>query len=590
MYYKKFNTACLLLCLLATNEKCIFASEEFMRYGYPHASGLLRSATTTREDVCIPDCKDGAMIRDKTFKIAIIGGGGAGTIIASLLSNISIESEYTEFKITLFERNPNIINGSTSEVAAVLHAGGYEYYEDEKTAAECRLAGQLFNCMFPSLYSEQQEPIIFAVSSGSDFTVEQQLKTRERALSINLSKINPLTTDKDSPREITPQKAKSLHGANLAGGIESIKDRHMRVFEKSALIKKHLKEGDVALKNSVTVLSISKDENGQYSILSKAKSGKEKIIDKFDHVILTAWDQTYTILEASKNLEFTSDSMSTSVDSGSDLDRDAGATEKAASSSQFSSAHRVVAICDIRSIAGEIKSIFVIPNGAMFMPLNDQVAIMYRCANGASYPKTDSRIIPDEDVLSHGEEIMEGVKDCFGRTDAGEDTLAGVVLLGARKQSIVTQSGVQLSTRRYKPPFLTNNGVIVAIPLKETFIASLALQTIEQLLKKLPESNLTFKSRWINEIKKIVPSDDLLYTGDVLPDAFTIKNTELTAEEIDKELFLFIDNCTLNDTGKAFKRILLARNSIKSLRGGSASEDERAIKKHRQSTFIETGV
>lgn len=491
------------------------------------------------------------------FEIAIIGGGGAGSVIASLLSNMSAEDEDVCFMITIFERNPHIINGSTFETAAVLHAGGYEYPQDSETAAECRLAGGLFTNMFPGLYSAPSQPIVYAAVTGSVLSPEAQKVTHQKALSLNAAQNVHCGVDFNSPRDIKPELIQSMYSSKLAGGIVSKKDQKMKIFKRNALLKKHIKDSRyIRVKNNVTVHRIVKDEANRFEVVYQDGSRDET---KFDHVILTAWDQTNAILKASCDAEVVPAAMESIFGASGTAtcgDEDAPAMEdKSSPFVQLSAAHRVVAVVDIRHVPPCYRiPIFVMPDGAMFMPLNDEIGIAYRCAEGASYPKDGTSEIDEQDVPQHGEKIIEELKDMFKRTDDTEAPLEEMSLLGARLQTIVTRSGTHLSKRRYEPPIITPEGLIVAIPLKATFIGSLALQTIEQLLMKLPESCSTFKQRWIQKIKTVIPSNDCLYKEVELPEAFTIKEkTELSEEDIDQEVLLYMESCQLNKAGEAMR-------------------------------------
>ena len=111
------------------------------------------------------------VLTNEVRRIAIIGGGGAGSVTAILLSNLSKQARRygLKFEITIFERNNELITGSAFEIAAVLHAGGCEYPEDIATIADCKEFGALFEQMFPGLY-DNSLPIMYFTRTGSNLT------------------------------------------------------------------------------------------------------------------------------------------------------------------------------------------------------------------------------------------------------------------------------------------------------------------------------------------------------------------------------------------------------------------------------------
>ncbi len=142
----------------------------------------------------------------KTVKVAIVGGGGAGVITTALLSNLSKKSNDITFEITLFERNKNLINGSTFETAAVLHAGGNEYSKDHVTAAQCQMAGELFAKIFPDLYGGESTPILFVVNPSSNLTAKEQKDTHLKAKNLNRSLNKEIINNTESSQTDVPEE------------------------------------------------------------------------------------------------------------------------------------------------------------------------------------------------------------------------------------------------------------------------------------------------------------------------------------------------------------------------------------------------
>ena len=219
---------------------------------------------------------------------------------------------------------------------------------------------------------------------------------------------------------------------------------------------------------------------------------------------MTVWDQT-------KNI------VCFSVD---DVGKPAPVLESPAGStidfSEFTVEGRVLALCDISHVEPQKKTpIMTLTGGGMFIPLNDDVALACRCVEGATYPEGEATEVGPNEVKEYGQRIVDELEVILGKDN-------GVKLLGVRYQHIVRRAKTELNTRVYEPPIVPQKGIIVGIPPKATFIGSLALQIMEQVLLNLPETCSVFKEDWLHEVRRIVPSSECLYTAEKLPKAFTI--------------------------------------------------------------------
>jgi hypothetical protein len=504
---------------------------------YPYSDHYMASETNDSSSIYVEKLRSFSQRNSFTnvkatreiFKIAIVGGGGAGTIIASLLSNLSEQCEDVDFEITLFERHSSVINGSTFETAAVLHAGGREYASDPNTAVCCQMAGELFAQMFPELYMSHAVPIIFAVNSESSLTTLIQKETHQQAKKIKSSLRNVPASKPEicSQSDIPLETIQHVFSPNLTGGILSKTDQLMKIFERNALLKKYISDSShIVVKTNTTVARVTKNSEDFFEITDDNGLTDSS---RFNHVILTAWDQTQTILNASINLNHTG------IDS-----------------QKFEAEDRIIALCDINHVAPLQKTpIFTLTGGAMFLPLDDSIGIIYRCTERASYPKAGENKIPLKDALQHGKKIVNEFKTLFKKKIGLKDPFCKLELLGARHQKIVKRSNVSLEKRQYEPPIETEEGIIVALPPKATFIGSLALQVIQQLLVKLPDSCANFKEKWIEKIKEIVPSASNLYTAHPLPEVFTIKGlSKINQYDVAKETLLYFESCQLNKKGE----------------------------------------
>jgi len=504
--------------------------------------------------------------KDKIVRIAIVGGGGAGCITALLLSQISDASSDVEFEITLFERNTNIINGSAFETASILHAGGNEYSECAKTAAECRLTGELFAKMFPSLYSARSEAILFASAEGSGLTPEKQKQVHDAAVRINASKNPGPDVNRNSPIMMAQEE---LPNTKLLGGIRSIRDKSMKNFERNALIKQCISKAvNIRVITYFTVKNIQKDHDDKFIINNV--SGKN--VTLFDHVIMTAWDQTSAILGHPSDFTAPRDSFGGGGSSG-ECGGESGAEGSEFDDELHSPAPRipalvaeprVFAVLDTEKLAKkDIKGIVTLTGGSMLLPISADVAMGYSCREGASYPQCVGQTMPQQSPLEHAVKIMEDVKKVREGTDGHENPLAGIKLIGARLATVVREHRTQSSSRRYIPPFVTDNGIIAAIPLKATYIGTTALQIIELLLNQLPEDLPLLKAGWKSKILAVVPSNTHLYSPAELPPEFIIGNgVSLTKVDIRREKILFLEGCKLTAAGNEMLKSLCAEQGL----------------------------
>ncbi len=465
-------------------------------------------------------------------RIAIIGGGGAGSIIAALLANLSKEAEDEDllsFEVTIFERNSDIINGSTFEVAAVLHAGGREYPTDTNTAAECQMTGELFQQMFPSLYARAASPILYLVHSDSSLTLEAQQITHTNARKKRKKCDLSLTSQEtDSQSEIPSEIIQEIFSSKFSGGVQSRRDRLMNIFERNALLKKSILEGNVIVKSNTLVLRILQNEDKSYEVIHNGPNEKTS----FDHVIITAWDGTPSILAASQP------------------------ENPSLSPPTFIIEDRVIALCDIRHVAPlQNTPTFTLIGGGMFLPLTHEIGLVYRCMEGGSYPEAGATGILPKKALHHGQKIIDELKESFRDEESSKCPFEEAVLLGTRLHKIIKRADRPSSERRYESPIVTPEGFIIVTPPKATFIGSLALQTIEQLLRQLPDSFLAFKTTWIQKIQDLVPNSECLYTRAALPRAFIINpKSTVTKKDILTEKSNFFKSCALTKAGEDLHR------------------------------------
>jgi hypothetical protein len=157
------------------------------------------------------------------------------------------------------------------------------------------------------------------------------------------------------------------------------------------------------------------------------------------------------------------------------------------------------------------------------------------------YPKKGEKKIQSEDVLHHGQKIIDKLKDRFG--------LEGIKLAGAIKKVIVRKAEAPLKERVFLPPVVTPEGVIVGLGEKATYAATLALQITRLALKLSPGM---LPDSWVQEINKLLPSNGSFYTGDQLPDAFIRdKDVEVDESDIITEILSALRSFTLTEVGIA---------------------------------------
>ncbi len=494
----------------ATDQESLSSGERTKKFD--HYSPIFPSAKSLRKQA-------------PTLNIAFVGGGGMACITAALLSNITRYYLDANIIITIIERNKRIISGSSFEAAAMLHIDGREYPTDAETAKECQMTGELYPLMFPELYSDESDCTLFVLGKDAALSPETQKATHQQAKRSKYELRNIAREHSDSQTDVPEDFLKDHYGDDHTSCIMTKKDRPSKVFQRDAYLRKFLKNApNVKIKTNHTVFRIRKEQNNKFSIIYATS---EIDLIQYDHVFLTAWDQSDSIRQAS--LEASLDLMKTLP--------------------QFIAEDRVLALCDISTVPPLLRNtIFKLDGGGMFTPLNHKIGLAYRCMNGASYPKTGRSEIYRHEAHEHGQIIIDEIKKFYKKE--GEGFFSNITLLGERLQKIVRKIG-PLEVRRYEPPMVTPEGVIIATPPKATFIPALALQSIEQFLLQLPQKHAVLRETWIPHIKAIIPNNQILNTGNPLHEAFVIRNQELTAiSEIDDEVRWYLEHCTLTGPGE----------------------------------------
>ncbi len=456
-----------------------------------------------------------------TLNIAFVGGGGMACITAALLSKITKDYPDGRVIITIIERNKRIISGSTFEAAAMLHIDGHEYPTDTETAKECQMTGELYPLMFPELYSDESDCTLFVLGKDAMLSPEKQKETHQQAKKSKYELRNIPREYSDSQNDVPEDFLKDHYGDDHASCIITKKDRPSKVFQRDAYLRKFLKNAqNIKIKTNHTVSRIRKEQDNKFSIIYATS---EIDSTQYDHVFLTAWDQRDSILQASVGLVETLP--------------------------QFIAEDRVLALCDISSVPPLLRNtIFKLDGGGMFTPLNHKIGLAYRCMNGASYPRTGRDEIQKTEAREHGQIIIDEIKEFYKKDSEGY--FSDIKLLGVRLQKIVRKAG-PLDVRRYEPPTVTPEGIIIATPPKATFIPALALQTIEQFLLQLPQEHAVLRETWTPHIRVIIPNAQNLYTGHPLHQAFIIRNKEpITISEIDDEITWYLEHSILTDLGE----------------------------------------
>jgi hypothetical protein len=461
-------------------------------------------------------------------RIAIIGGGGAGSVTAILLSNLSKQARRygLRFEITIFERNPEIITGSAFEIAAVLHAGGCEYPEDIDTIVDCKAFGALFEQMFSDTYDDNSLPIMYFTRTGSNLTPEMQQEAFIQARQAMKNAGSPTTpTGQSSQRKLPVEIIQDVFGPSISGGVRSTKDKSMKIFERNTKIRNCIdRDLDITVKTNACVSGIVKNEDGTFCIMVD-----DKLVGQVDHAIITTWSNNQNILDASKSF----------YDLG------------------FVAEDRVIALCDISDVP-YLQNIpfFILEGGLMFMPVSSELGLVYRCIEGGSYPESGkTEIDPKEvNIITHGEKILEELKEAFSSQDREGSPFEKVKLLGAKLLSAVKESGRPSNQRPHVPPVVTKEGYIVGTPTKATYIPWLALQMVEKFLGQLSDSsgfsNLQeFKENWLKKIQNLFSPTGEFCTGGKLPEPLIIRGVTEKKDIEDEKLKLF-ENFKLTDEGR----------------------------------------
>jgi hypothetical protein len=178
---------------------------------------------------------------------------------------------------------------------------------------------------------------------------------------------------------------------------------------------------------------------------------------------------------------------------------------------------------------------------------------VYYCEEGASYSKTDDDLIEDDAINEYGETIVK----CFKKmlpvvTD-------NIEYLGAQRLMLVRRGDQNAGIREYQPPALTQDDMIVAIPLKATYVALIAFESIKILLNLMGGDGTPgfseFKNYWLNIFENIVSDTNPFHVGNNIDiinkyqNVFNIYHNPKSAQ-INFEAELYLKNCTLNEKGK----------------------------------------
>ena len=332
-----------------------------------------------------------------TRRIAIVGSG-VGSMIAVFLSNLSEETKFDglRLEITLFESNPEIINGSVfGDIAAVLHGGGREYPMDADTAADCQTYGALFECMFPGLY-DTSTPIMYFSRTDSDLTPEIQQKAHKMARQKRKKRGLPTTPREHlSQSDLPPEKVQRVFSSNLSGGVKSTKDKPMKIYDRNGRTRKCVNESrNIHVETGAYVYKLIKNEDGTVNILYNKSAGVYADLEDsmsgmeiksenklFHHVIVAGSNGNKGILDASRS----------------------GAASISSTSPEVIVEDRVIAFCNISDVPPLLQTpLFTLGAGEMFMPapVSDNLRSEYHCAEGASYPETSTIVSSNPDVES----------------------------------------------------------------------------------------------------------------------------------------------------------------------------------------------
>lgn len=481
--------------------------------------------------------------KQRTVKVAICGGGIAGVTTAALLSNISEQNDSVIFEIYLFEQCDEILKG-TSQLAHVLHAGAGEYWDDPETIADCQQHGEFYrSVLFPSIYKNHTKSVLYAQPPNTSPRVMKEARKQAKTLRKSKKRSTPQKAKPDSQQEVSPEVMEKLYKSSPSLGptVVSRHDILMKNAERDAQLKQIIKNSrHITFVNNYTLCKIIKSEDRTF-ILEDTFSARYDV--NFDHVFLTLWDQTDTILNTS-------------------FPRETHLSDH----SSFHVQDRVMALFDIKSLSEKRKTaIMQRPNGGMFLPRDSYMAVGYRCLKGASYPREGECTIPHEDLLEHGQLIGEELQRIFGFS--GDE----LKFAGAIKKTIVMRNGEDLSKRSYNPPLITPEGVVVAVPLKATFAATSAMDSIKLMLENMSPQYREFAEKWIEKIDLVDPRKT---KGD-LPEVFTLyQDANVDVADVLSEDISFIQGFERTAEGEAlleFYRCMQSARGTKPKRSASIS-------------------
>jgi len=193
-------------------------------------------------------------------KVAIIGGGIFGSTIALDLA------KNTEFEITLFEREKDLLLGASS-TNLLRHHYGYHYPRSEKTAKECQEAIKSFEEEYKECISEEFPSYYAIIKEGSKSTAKEYLNFCDK-LSL--------------PYKIEWPKEELMDRAQIELCLKTPEP----VYDPDKLrkvIKEKLKKTKIKIRYNSEIIDAKIDENTKKIL--KIKSENKVTEEEFDYII-----------------------------------------------------------------------------------------------------------------------------------------------------------------------------------------------------------------------------------------------------------------------------------------------------------------